>query len=133
MAPSTERLLLQLLVVLACIVPLLAGGSGVLHGPRIGHLATPSTDLDSHFRYLSGLLFGIGLAFLTTVPAIERRGARFRLLGGIVVIGGCGRLLSLLSVGAPPTVRFSGWHGAGGRADPDAGGGACRTPLRDIG
>jgi hypothetical protein len=101
MAPLTERRLLQLLVVLACIVPLLAGGSGVLHGPRIGHLATPSTDLDSHFRYLSGLLFGIGLAFLTTVPAIERRGARFRLLGGIVVIGGCGRLLSLLSVGVP--------------------------------
>ena len=57
---------------------------------------------DSHVRYLSGLLLAIGIAFWTTVPAIERRTARFRLLTALVVIGGIGRLISLVFVGVPP-------------------------------
>jgi hypothetical protein len=100
-SPSIERRLLQATVALACIVPLLAGGSGMLHGPRMADPGSTPIDLDSHFRYLSGLLLGIGLGFLTTVPAIERNGARFRLLGAIVVIGGLGRLLSLIIIGVP--------------------------------
>jgi hypothetical protein len=95
-------------VVLACAVPLLAGGGGMVHGPRMAHAGAPPIDLDSHFRYLSGLLLGIGIGFLTTVPAIERRGARFRLLGAIVVIGGLGRLLSLILVGVPSHGQFFG-------------------------
>lgn len=108
MPPSIERRLLQVVVALACAVPLLAGGSGVMRGPRLAHLATVPTDLDSHFRYLSGLLFGIGLAFLTTIPAIEARGPRFRLLGCIVVIGGLGRLASLIIVGMPSEGQIFG-------------------------
>jgi uncharacterized protein DUF4345 len=56
---------------------------------------------DSHYRYLSGLLLGIGIGFATAVPDIEHRTARVRLLAGIVVVGGLGRLLSLLLHGAP--------------------------------
>ena len=108
MSASLERRLLQLVVALACIVPLLAGGSGVLHGPRLAHLGATPTDLDSHFRYLSGLLLGIGLGFPTTVPAIERHAARFGLLGGIVVIGGLGRLVSLILLGAPSAGHLFG-------------------------
>jgi hypothetical protein len=107
-SPSIERRLLQITIVLACLVPLLAGGSGVLHGPRVAHLAAPPVDLDSHFRYLSGLLLGLGLSFLTTVPTIERHGPRFRLLGAIVIIGGFGRLLSLLLVGLPSPGQLFG-------------------------
>lgn len=58
-------------------------------------------DLDSHFRYLSGLLFGIGLAFLWCAVRIEARGTPFRALGFVVVIGGLARLLSLAQVGTP--------------------------------
>ncbi len=57
--------------------------------------------LDSHFRYLSGLLLGIGLAFWTTIPALESKGGRFRLLCLIVFIGGLGRLCSLIALGPP--------------------------------
>jgi hypothetical protein len=32
---------------------------------------------DSHLRYLSGLLLGIGLCFWSTVPRIEAKTARF--------------------------------------------------------
>ncbi|HEX8654987.1 MAG TPA: DUF4345 domain-containing protein [Allosphingosinicella sp.] len=99
---TTERRLLQAAVALACTVPLAMGAASVARGPDVlsGVAAVPS-DLDSHFRYLSGVLFGIGLAFASCVPAIERRGARFRLLGLLVVAGGLGRLVSLAAVGLP--------------------------------
>jgi hypothetical protein len=65
-------------------------------------------DLDSHFRYLSGIFLGMAFGFASCVPAIERQGARFRLLGMMVVIGGLARLWSLLTVGAPSTGHLVG-------------------------
>lgn len=102
LSPAAERRLLQAAVALACIVPIVSGGAGLVRGPGLlqGVGASP-TDLDSHFRYLSGLLLGIGIAFTSCIPAIERRTARFRLLGLVVVVGGLGRLVSLGAVGLP--------------------------------
>jgi hypothetical protein len=100
---SIERRLLQATVALGCVVPLLAGGSGMIEGPAFLHgvgSAAPA-DLDSHFRYLSGLLFGIGIAFASCIPRIEARTGRFRLLAFIVVVGGLGRLLGLIESGMP--------------------------------
>lgn len=99
---STEKRLLQAVVALACLVPLSAGSMGVLFGPGSlrGMDAAPA-DLDSHFRYLSGIFLGVGLAFVSCVPGIEDKGPRFRLLGALVVAGGLARLGSLLSVGMP--------------------------------
>lgn len=107
-APAEKRLL-QAVVALACLVPLTAGGMGVLFGPRwlAGVDAAPA-DLDSHFRYLSGIFLGVGLAFASCVPAIENRGSRFRLLGAMVIAGGLARLLSLLSIGPPSTGHLLG-------------------------
>jgi len=62
---------------------------------------TGNVSLDSHFRYLSGLLLGIGIGFLTTIPNIERKSARFQLLTLIVVIGGIGRLAGVFLEGVP--------------------------------
>lgn len=104
MKASTERRLLQGAILLACLVPLLAGGAGAVGGPAMLAGIDPgqaSADLDSHFRYLSGLLLGIGLGFLYCVPAIERRTALFRALGLIVLIGGLARLYSALTLGLP--------------------------------
>lgn len=97
-----EKRLLQIVVAIACLVPLIAGGQSILHGPgAMGHLAVVPVDLDSHYRYISGIFFGVGVAFTTCVPAIERKGPRFRLLGALVVCGGLSRVVSLLAVGAP--------------------------------
>ena len=101
-----EARLLRGAVALACLVPIGAGTAGILLGPRMMGPAA-GADLDSHFRYLSGLLLGIGLGFATTLPDIEARGKRFRLLTGIVVVGGLGRLLSLLSIGSPSPVMMA--------------------------
>ena len=98
-----ERRLLQAAVALGCLVPLLAGGTGMIGGPAFlrGVENGAAADLDSHFRYLSGLLFAIGLAFASCIPGIERRTARFRLLALLVFVGGLGRLLGLISSGMP--------------------------------
>jgi hypothetical protein len=95
-----ERRLLQAAVVLGCVVPIMAGGFGVLRGLAMLDIAA-AAPADAHYRYLSGLLLGIGLGFLGMVPRIEARGGRFRLLAAIVVVGGLGRLLSLLLDGMP--------------------------------
>ena len=98
----TERRLLQIAVAIACLVPLSTGGRSVLFGPGfLRGVGEASIDLDSHFRYVSGIFLGLGIAFATCIPAIERQGTRFRLLGAMVVCGGLARLLSLLTVGVP--------------------------------
>jgi hypothetical protein len=97
---GTHRLL-QAVIALAGFVPVLAGLSGVLEGTEMVGLAHAPSPLDSHFRYLSGLLLGIGLAFWTTIPRIERHGAAVQLLTVIVVIGGFSRLFGALLDGFP--------------------------------
>jgi hypothetical protein len=97
-----ERRLLQIVVAAACLVPLSIGGISVVEGPAwLMDGAIPPRDLDSHFRYISGIFLGVGIAFATCIPAIEARGARFRLLSALVVSGGLARLVSLIAVGAP--------------------------------
>jgi hypothetical protein len=96
-----ERRIFQITVAVASLVPLCAGAAGVALGPAMVNAGTGPIGPDSHFRYLSGLLLGIGIGFATTIPRIERRTTRFRLLTAIVVIGGLGRLWSLIARGAP--------------------------------
>ncbi|KQM86142.1 hypothetical protein ASE67_09805 [Sphingomonas sp. Leaf23] len=107
MTPRRERTLLQGVVALVCIVPFGASIVGILHGAAWLQ-GDPATNMDSHFRYLSGLFLGMGIAFASCIPDIERKGGRFRLLGMMVVIGGLARLLSLVTVGMPSTGHLVG-------------------------
>ena len=91
-----EVRLLRIAIAVACMVPIIAGGMGVLLGPGMFGINTATGAADSHYRYLSGLLLGIGILFLTTVPRIETSTARFRLLAIIVIVGGLGRLLGVM-------------------------------------
>ncbi|SFR86205.1 DUF4345 domain-containing protein [Sphingomonas jatrophae] len=102
MSPQTEQRLWQAVAGLACLVPLLAGGDGVLRGVRMVH-GPLLPDLDSHFRYLSGIFLGVGVAFACAVVRIDRprAGNLFRLLCGLVICGGLARLASLIAVGPP--------------------------------
>ena len=102
---SPEKRALQIVVAIASLVPIAAGAEGVILGPLlVGDSGASPADLDSHFRYLSGILLGIGLAYATAVPGIERHKRRFLLLCGIVVLGGLGRLFSLIARGTPSPV-----------------------------
>lgn len=91
--------MLQAAILVAGIVPVSAGAVGVLLG--VGMAGGAGIDLDSHVRYLSGLLLGIGLTFWWMIPTIEKRGPIVRVLTGLVVIGGLARLLGLFVLGVP--------------------------------
>jgi hypothetical protein len=108
MAPRTERRALQIAVALLALIPVTAGLSGVLRGPAMVDGLSGAASQDSHFRYLSGLLLAIGVAWWTAIPAIERQGARVRLLAALIVCGGLARLLSLVAVGVPSWPMLGG-------------------------
>ena len=97
-----ERRALQVAVGFGSLVPISAGLVGIVLGPGLLGGAG-AIDADSHFRYLSGLLLGIGLAFAASIPRIEMHRSRFLLLGAIVVTGGLARLGSVAALGFPST------------------------------
>jgi hypothetical protein len=100
---------LRLVVGIAGIVPVAAGLDGMLRGAAmLGGTPAADLSLDSHLRYLSGLLLAIGLGFWSTIPRIELRTARFRLLTALVVMGGLGRLYGILAEGLPPAPMLFG-------------------------
>jgi len=108
-SPLAERRLLQIVVATLALVPILAGIAGIVLGPRgFDAAAVLSRSGDSHLRYLSGLMLAIGLAFWSTVPGIEAKGQRFRLLAGLVLIGGCARLYALATAGLPTPGMIGG-------------------------
>lgn len=102
-AAPVERHILQIVVAAACIVPLATGGMSVIEGPGWlrGVGPTPPVDLDSHFRYVSGIFLALGLAFASCIPRIEIRTPRFRLLSFMVMTGGLARAWSMMEVGMP--------------------------------
>jgi hypothetical protein len=97
----TSKLLFQIAVAAGGLVPVSAGLAGMILGPAMADHDAAPLDLDSHFRYLSGLLFGIGLAFWSTIPAIETQAKIFRVLTAIVFIGGLARLYGVALHGWP--------------------------------
>ena len=104
---SIERRALQVCVVIGSLVPLSAGLFGAVTGAALtGDYLSPSGD--SHMRYLSGLLYGIGLCFLSTVPAIEDKTERFRLLTIIVLTGGIFRVVALRAGPWPSPFMLAG-------------------------
>jgi Domain of unknown function (DUF4345) len=101
MAHKYERRALQTTIAILALVPIGAGLAGAIQGPSMIGAGTSDIALDSHFRYLSGLLLGIGLAFWGMIPSIEKHRARFLLLTAIVFIGGLARAASLVAIGIP--------------------------------
>ena len=94
-----ERLALKLSMLLAGVVPVTAGGAGVIWGKgAFGSLAGRGRRL-SHRAIYSGLLLAIGLAYWACAPAVERRGPTIRLLTLLVVVGGLARLAGWVAVG----------------------------------
>ena len=109
MTPEVERRCLQVAILLAGIVPVTGGLAGILAASWLLEVDNScGASCDSHVRYLSGLLLGIGLVAWSLVPTVERVGPPLRLLTGLVVIGGLARLSSLLEVGVPSRLMIGG-------------------------
>ncbi|MFC1458922.1 DUF4345 domain-containing protein [Microvirga arabica] len=104
---ARERKLLQQAVAIVAVIPVATGLYGVLFGQALTGDAV-SISAESHFRYLSGLLLGIGLCFWSTLPSIEIHTGRIRLLTLLVVIGGLSRLIGLALTGLPSLFMLGG-------------------------
>lgn len=100
-----ERRLLQIAIAVAGLVPVAAGMLVAVWGAgALGEIVRP--DVDSHLRYLSGLLAAIGVAYWTAIPDIEREGAKLGLLTALVVAGGFARAVGVLIMGPPGPVML---------------------------
>lgn len=97
----TGRQALQRVVAAGALVPVAAGLYGVLLGINGLSGGVADISLDSQYRYLSGLLAGIGILFWTCVPGIEGKTRLFRFLTLVVALGGLARLLGLYLTGLP--------------------------------
>ena len=104
---AREKKLLQQAVAILAVIPVATGLYGVLFGQALTGDAV-SISAESHFRYLSGLLLGIGLCFWSTLPSIEIHTGRVRLLTLLVVIGGLSRLIGLALTGLPSLFMIGG-------------------------
>ena len=71
-----EKRLLQAAILLAGFVPVTAGAFGAVDGAAFVRGALGPAG-DSQFRYLSGLLLGIGLVFWGAFPASSGGARRF--------------------------------------------------------
>jgi hypothetical protein len=106
-----EKHALQCVVGALAAIPVLAGLEGIVSGPEflgVGH-SWPA-DLDSHFRFLSGIFLAMGVAWYSCIPAIEANAARFQLLAALTFAGGLARLFSL-GVAGPPSLGHLGGLG----------------------
>ena len=102
-----ERRRLQQVVALVAIIPVAVGLYGVLFGQALTGDRV-SISAESHFRFLSGLLLGVGILFWSTVPNIELHTGRFRLLTLLIVIGGLARLTAFALTGLPSFFMMGG-------------------------
>jgi hypothetical protein len=106
-----SRFPLQLVTALLALIPIATGILTLLgiRDPIYRRLGLPSSPiLDSNLRFFGGIWLGLGLAMLWLVPTIEHQGVLFRALWMAVFLGGVGRLLSWIVIGAPP-VPFIGF------------------------
>ena len=100
-----ERRFLQLTIAVLCLSPLGFGLIGMVRGtPGFGGPA--NIEVDSHFRYLSGIFFGIGVMAVSCIPRIEAMTERFRWVILFVVIGGLARLYGYVTAGLPHGSMF---------------------------
>jgi uncharacterized protein YjeT (DUF2065 family) len=96
---------LQIATGLLGIIPVLTGIITMfgLSDPIYAAAKIPANALlDSNLRFFGGVWLGLGLALYWLIPGIERQTILFRVLWGMIFLGGIGRLLSMVFLGAPP-------------------------------
>ena len=100
---------LQIVVGVLAATPVGVGLAGIVLGPAfLGLKASWPADLDSHFRFLSGVFLAVGISWYSCIPDIGARTGRFRLLAAMTFAGGLARLLSLSMAGAPSVGHLAG-------------------------
>jgi Domain of unknown function (DUF4345) len=94
---------LQLVVGILAAIPVLTGLAAMIAGPSTlpGDTSRFESSADSEYRFASTFWFVAGPVMWSTVPGIEKNGARFRAVCATVFLGGLARLLSWRATGRP--------------------------------
>ncbi len=109
---QTSRKLLQIVLSILVLLPIGFGITGTFLGLRgfswiFGlPIDTIEPNLDSDFRFLAAVFFGIGMIIAWIIPHIEKQTAIFRIVTGAIFLGGIGRLISVFTVGYPTMLTW---------------------------
>ena len=96
---------LQIVTGLLGVVPVVTGLLGLMGVADPFYVAIgvpPIVVLDTNLRFYSGVWLGLGLGFFWLIPTIERQTVLFRAIWAMILIGGIGRLLSMMLLAWPP-------------------------------
>jgi Domain of unknown function (DUF4345) len=102
---------LQIAMVLLGVIPVVTGIITMfgLSDPLYASAGIPAIAvLDSNLRFFGGVWLGLGLSLYLLIPNIEKQTLLFRVLWGMIFLGGIGRLASMLFL-APPPPPFIGF------------------------
>ena len=102
---------LQIAMAILGLIPIATGIIGLfgLSDPIYANSGIPANAiLDSNLRFFAGVWLGLGVALYWLIPRIEQHTVLFRVLWGMVFIGGLGRLLSMIFLALPP-IPFIGF------------------------
>ncbi|MBV5271072.1 MAG: DUF4345 domain-containing protein [Afipia sp.] len=95
-----ERFFLQIATAFSALALLGLGIAGVILGVQFMH-GVGTITVDNYFRLLSGILVGMGIVFLISIPHVERYRERFGILTFMIVLGGLAHLYSVSLHGIP--------------------------------
>ncbi len=102
---------LQIATAVLALVPVATGAVTMLGISDPIYASEPlpqSALLDSELRFFGGVWLSLGVAALWLIPSIEKQTVLFRAIWAAIFLGGAGRLLSMVLVGAPP-IPFIGF------------------------
>jgi len=95
------KLALQVTLGVLSLIPLFFGVTGLLWGTaQFMPEAEVIPALDNQFRYWAGFYFVLAFLLWWAIPNIERHTTLLRIVCLALVIGGIGRLISLLAYGS---------------------------------
>ncbi|MCF2446699.1 DUF4345 domain-containing protein [Dyadobacter sp. CY345] len=101
----SSKKLLQVMMCLLALAPLLTGILGLsgIYNPIYPGLSySENVLLDSNLRFLNGVSIALGISVFAVIPNIEKKTFSYRLIWGMIFLGGLSRLLSVWSLGLPP-------------------------------
>lgn len=101
----TQRKALEICLIAVAIIVISTGVLGLLgvDNPLYSSIELPRLPLlDTNLRFYSGIWLVLGVTMLLTFRHMEQHLILYRVLFGMIMVGGVGRALSILTLGAPP-------------------------------
>ena len=111
-----SRRILQVILTIVGLILIVTGFLGAIYGITddfygisINSNIQGHIILDSNLRFYGGLSIGLGLIIFWMIPSIEKQKTIFRLISLMILIGGIGRVISMITIGIPsiPFIIFT--------------------------